>query len=105
MSLRELSKSKVNSLYQRHPAFSRMQAGIDETKVLVAQALIRSQPKPDAVEDLKQVEFKVFSQFGDDGIIQFLINNLHITEKKFVEFGSAKYTEANTRFLTVNDNW
>ena len=105
MSLRELGKNKVNTLYQMHPAFSRIQAGIDETKVLIAQGLIRSQPKPETVEDLRQVEFNVFSQFGDDGIIQFLINNLDIAEKTFVEFGSAKYTEANTRFLTVNNNW
>ena len=30
------------------------------------------------VDSLREVEFKVFSQFGDDGIIQWLVNNLEI---------------------------
>lgn len=50
-------------------------------------------------------EFKVFSQFGDDGIIQWLISNLNISEKIFVEFGVENYIESNTRFLLKNNNW
>jgi hypothetical protein len=54
---------------------------------------------------LSEVEFQVFSQFGDDGIIQYLINNLPIVNKTFVEFGVENYRESNTRFLLINDNW
>ncbi|HYY57173.1 MAG TPA: hypothetical protein VE842_07545, partial [Pyrinomonadaceae bacterium] len=50
-------------------------------------------------------EFKVFSQFGDDGIIQYLINNIEIEERTFIEFGVENYTESNTRFLLINNNW
>jgi hypothetical protein len=50
-------------------------------------------------------EFKVFSQFGEDGLIQFLIKNLDISCKKFIEFGVEDYEEANTRFLLENNNW
>lgn len=50
-------------------------------------------------------EFKVFSQFGEDGLIQFLINNLDLSSKKFIEFGVEDYEEANTRFLLENNNW
>lgn len=57
------------------------------------------------VSNLQEVEFKVFSQWGDDGIIQYLINKLDIPNKTFVEFGVANYTEANTRFLLMNNNW
>jgi hypothetical protein len=57
------------------------------------------------ISNLSEVEFQVFSQFGDDGIIQWLINYLDITNKTFVEFGVEKYIESNTRFLLFNDKW
>jgi hypothetical protein len=54
---------------------------------------------------LRDNEFRVFSQWGEDGIIQFLINNIEIKNKIFVEFGVQNYTESNTRFLLVNNHW
>jgi hypothetical protein len=50
-------------------------------------------------------EFRVFSQFGDDGIIQYLIHTLPIEPETFVELGVGDYSECNTRFLLMNDNW
>jgi len=47
----------------------------------------------------------VFSQGGDDGIIQWLIREVPVGERTFVEFGVEDYTEANTRFLLLNDYW
>ena len=55
--------------------------------------------------ELQEREFRVFSQWGEDGIIQFLIENVPIERKVFVEFGVEGYQEANTRFLMVNNNW
>lgn len=55
--------------------------------------------------DLKANEFRTFSQWGEDGIIQFLIRNIQIERKIFVEFGVQNYTESNTRFLLINNNW
>lgn len=55
--------------------------------------------------DFADAEFSIFSQFGDDGIIQFLINNLQIENKYFVEFGVEDYEESNTRFLMMHNNW
>ena len=54
---------------------------------------------------LVDAEFQVFSQFGEDGIIQHLVNQVPIENDVFVEFGVEDYTESNTRFLLVNDNW
>jgi hypothetical protein len=54
---------------------------------------------------LADVEFRVHSQFGDDGIIQWLVARLPTLPKLFVEFGVEDYTEANTRFLMVNNAW
>lgn len=56
-------------------------------------------------KDIGDNEFKVFSQWGEDGIIQFLIDNIDIKEKTFIEFGVENYTESNTRFLLQNNNW
>jgi hypothetical protein len=47
----------------------------------------------------------VFSQYGDDGIIQFLVDYLEIPTKTFIEFGVQNYRESNTRFLLINNNW
>lgn len=57
------------------------------------------------VASLRDVEFKVFSQWGDDGIIQWLTSVLEFPTRTFVEFGVANYRESNTRFLLMNDNW
>jgi hypothetical protein len=54
---------------------------------------------------LRDAEFKVFSQFGDDGIIQFLLSAVSVSNDRFVEFGVESYREATTRFLLRNDNW
>jgi len=55
--------------------------------------------------ELKTVGFGAFSQFDEDGIIQFLINHLEIKNQTFVEFGVENYEESNTRFLLINNNW
>lgn len=57
------------------------------------------------VPRLRDAEFKVFSQFGDDGIIQYLLHLLGPMEPRFIEFGVQDYSESNTRFLLMNDNW
>lgn len=57
------------------------------------------------IHNVQLAEFKVFSQWGDDGIIQFLVDYLDIENKTFIEFGVQNYTEANTRFLLINNNW
>lgn len=58
-----------------------------------------------AAETPREAEFRVFSQFGEDGIIQHLIHRVEIANPTFVEFGVEDYHESNTRFLLVNDNW
>lgn len=57
------------------------------------------------VNRLADVEFKVFSQWGEDGIIQYIVKNIPIKNDVFVEFGVSDYTESNTRFLLINNNW
>lgn len=51
--------------------------------------------------------FQVFSQWDEDGIIQYLINTVKIPpeSRRFIEFGVENYTESNTKFLLLHDNW
>jgi len=78
---------------------------LEELKVLEAKNFINNFKNIEEIRNLEEIEFKVFSQFGDDGIIQYLIHNLDIQTKIFIEFGVGDYTEANTRFLLINNNW
>lgn len=69
-------------------------------RVIINQIISRGQ-----LDHIQEAEFQVYSQFGDDGIIQYLISQLDISEKTFIEFGVENYAEANTRFLLINNNW
>lgn len=52
-----------------------------------------------------EAEFRVFSQFGEDGIIEFLLQHADISPSSFVEIGVESYAEANTRFLAEHRLW
>jgi hypothetical protein len=58
-----------------------------------------------AVDYLADAEFQVYSQWGEDGILEWLIQRLPISSKRFIELGVESYKEANTRFLLINRNW
>lgn len=54
---------------------------------------------------IREHEFQVYSQSGEDGIIQYLLNHVTISNTTFIEFGVERYTESNTRFLLTHNNW
>jgi hypothetical protein len=82
-----------------------LQSSLDDAKVLAARTLLGQIRSRGRLDDIHEAEFKVFSQFGDDGLIQYLIGQVPIERDLFVEFGVEDYTESNTRFLLVNNNW
>jgi len=84
---------------------AKVQDEIDSLKILAAQPLVQNIRNGQSVASLREAEFKVFSQFGDDGIIQYLIHRLAPLPDSFVEFGVQDYRESNTRFLLLNNNW
>jgi hypothetical protein len=74
----------------------------------IQQALGRIENRQLATQSAKgfsEHEFQVYSQWGEDGLIQYLIDRVAIERPIFVEFGVEKYSESNTRFLLVNNNW
>lgn len=61
--------------------------------------LIQMRNKYQKITNLRDVEYKIFSQNGEDGIIDYILYCLNINKPKFVEIGVGDYSEANTRFL------
>lgn len=54
---------------------------------------------------IRDFEFRIFSQWGEDGIIQKLVNSIEIENRTFIEFGVEDFRESNCRFLMMKDNW
>ena len=54
-----------------------------------------------------QHEKQIFSQYGEDGITEYILDNLPspATVRTYVEFGVQTGIECNTRFLRENHNW
>ena len=77
----------------------------DEIKLLLGGIHADRVRNKENYENLGDLEFKVFSQFGDDGIIQYLVSRLGFKNKTFVEFGVEDYRESNTRFLLQHNGW
>jgi hypothetical protein len=83
----------------------RLQSEDHKILALSANQVLKANLSDKGITQLSQTEFQVFSQYGEDGIIQFLINRIEIPNKVFIEFGVEDYTESNTRFLLTNNNW
>lgn len=83
---------------------SKLIAHIDDIKIMQGRTLALLN-KDKILPNLSDYEFKVFSQWGEDGIIQRLTNLVEIKNKTFIEFGVEDFTESNCRFLLMKDDW
>ena len=103
----ELSKLlKENIPMAVQPKISREKVvEIGEKNLFLNAKIFISEMKDKRLSSLEEAEFQVYSQFGEDGIIQWLIHNVAIEQKTFIEFGVEDYSESNTRFLLMNNNW
>ena len=82
----------------------RLDRQVDDIKI--NQGRILAELNRDRLHDhLSGYEFKVFSQWGEDGIIQHLITHLDIPNRTFIEFGIEDFSESNCRFLMMKDHW
>ncbi len=77
----------------------------DDPKLLALGALLSKQQWSINSRNINDYEFKIFSEWGDDGIIQYLVKNIAIENTTFIEFGVENFLESNTRFLMMNNNW
>jgi hypothetical protein len=98
-------KRRIMPMYQLDSMTTRL-ANMENQLIRMQQAIGRLESGPTRDNgSLAHHEFQVFSQFGEDGIIQHLVRNIPDIPKTFVEFGVEDYSEANTRLLLLKDNW
>ncbi len=72
------------------------------TDGFLAMLVQRSSIKSPA--NLWDMEFKVYSQWGEDGILSYLCDELEISKPRMIEFGAGNFTECNSRFLAEYRN-
>ena len=82
-----------------------MRSELEVERLLMGRLLANQVRAHGIYENIHEAEFQVFSQFGDDGILQYLIEQTQPPVEKFIEFGVQNYNESNTRFLLLNNNW
>lgn len=95
-------------IFERIKDVLRLASSIDERLQKVQQSLGRLENRQLAMQPpqkFNEFEYQVYSQWGEDGLIQYLISKVVIERPIFVEFGVEKYVESNTRFLLTNNNW
>ena len=90
---------KIKGFYRRYASLPAKINRIQEALGRIEQRQVAQ------CSQFQDAEFRVFSQWGEDGIIQFLIRYIPIDKRIFVEFGVENYTESNTRFLLTNNHW
>lgn len=96
-------KNIIKLLYKK--IYNKLNYDVQKALLLNGKILSELNNNKQNIKSLDEVEFQVFSQRGEDGIIQYIINKIEIPNKIFVEFGVETYTESNTRFLLLNNNW
>jgi hypothetical protein len=74
-------------------------------RALLLQGRIAAHGLPDRLRTLSDAEFRVSSQWGEDGIIEWLVKHVPLPNNRFIEFGVETFREANCRFLMQNRNW
>lgn len=77
---------------------------LDNTLILQAKLYEKSLFK-NKIKSLSDAEFSVYSQFGEDGILSYLINVIPNMHRSFIEFGVQDYFESNTRYILQSKNW
>jgi hypothetical protein len=77
----------------------------NDALIISAKMLSKLNNSTNAIRNISDAEFKVTSQWGEDGIIDWLVNAIDPAVDYFVEFGVEDYRESNTRFLLQNRNW
>jgi len=71
-----------------------------ENRALIGKnILIKKRNNYSDFKSINEAEEKIFSQNGEDGIIDYFLEILNISDPKFIEIGVENYIEANTRLL------
>lgn len=99
----------INLIKRKALQFARsalpFQTQMDGIAFLSGEVAARHVRGLERLRSLEEAEFCVSSQWGEDGIIEWLVHQLGGIPESFVEFGVENYRESNTRFLLQHRNW
>lgn len=105
MSFKDRIKKIIGEGYKSSEERNRDRFLMGECLLEMKRNLWDSEKVPFSPENWDEYGFQVFSQSNEDGLIQYLIHCMEIPNKTFIEFGVEDYTECNTKFLLMNNNW
>jgi hypothetical protein len=94
----------LERLREALPRLANLDRRVDEIKINQGRILAEMQREKRS-DRLADYEFKVFSQWGEDGILQHLTTHLAIAQRSFIEFGVEDFFESNCRLLLMKDLW
>ena len=92
----------VNKVIEKLFKLKNLNKQQNDLKILTGLSLLEQKKDTKNINDH---ELKIFSQFGEDGIIDFLVKKINLQTKTFIEFGVEDYEESNTKFLLEAKNW
>ena len=97
----------INSIYRKlNQLIGIKYANIELSKNNILNSKILSRLNyQKKINDLSEIEWSVFSQFGEDGILNWLISFFPDIPKIFVEIGVGDYSECNSKLLLEGYGW
>ena len=98
-------RRRLRNLLFRATGAARREALLTRQLLVQASAAAAEIRARERIESLADVELSVFSQWGEDGILEWLVHHLGGIPETFVEVGVEDYREANTRFLLSTRGW
>lgn len=82
-------------------------ANLQQDKMLLAIGRLMASiqiTNMDKFKCLSDSEFKVFSQWGEDGILNYIFEVLGLTKPRIMEVGASNFIECNSRFAAEHRN-
>ncbi len=80
----------VRSVFLNSAELTNLEGRLEEMQTAIGRIELR-QIKMMKSNEIENAEFKVFSQWGEDGIIQYLLDYVPIKNKVFIEIGVQDY--------------
>ena len=92
------SIDRLRARYRRSRAHE-----LDDLRFRIGQAALMSQRGAhSSFKRLWDAEVKIFSQWGEDGILEFLCDVTDLARPRILELGAGNFSECNSRFLAEN---
>jgi hypothetical protein len=100
--------SWLKTQFQRHSQsrskISSAERNLSEILLQASAAINASKAARNTYKYLWDSEVRVFSQWGEDGILDYLFDITDISKPRILEFGAGNFTECNSRFTAEYRN-